>query len=74
MASILGFKKDLLLVLRSQFFEHLPLNLYKHALECGEAARSEKKMGEKVKFLRKRRTVIDLFEGCDWPRHIFGDM
>ena len=40
--SILGVKVDLLLVLRSQFFEFLRETLYKHALEHLEAVGPEK--------------------------------
>ena len=51
---MLGFKNDLIWVLRSQFFEYLreTLTLYKHALEHLEAARSENKMGIFFFFLR----------------------
>ena len=41
--SISGVQFDLILVLRSQFFEYLRETLYKHALEHLEAARPEKK-------------------------------
>ena len=61
-----GVKCGLLLVLRSQFFEYLRETGYKHALEHLEAARSQKKMGGKNAFLRRKRlrvTIIDLFEG-----------
>ena len=37
----MGVKYNLVLVLRSQFFEYLRETLYKHALEHLEAARSE---------------------------------
>ena len=53
---------DLVLVLRSQFFEYLRETWYKHAFEHLEAARSEKK-GKNLFYLRKRQTIIDLFEG-----------
>ena len=47
-ASILGGKCDLILVLSSQFFEYLRETLYKRGLKHLEAARPEKK-GEKKK-------------------------
>ena len=40
--SILGVKFDLILILRSQFFEYLRETLYKHALEHLEATGPEK--------------------------------
>ena len=43
MYSILGVKSDLILVLRSQFFDFLRETLYKRALEHLEAAGPEKK-------------------------------
>ena len=42
-----ALKLDLILVLRSQFFEYLRETLYKQALEHLEAARQEKKRGKK---------------------------
>ena len=62
---MLGFKNDLIWVLRSQFFEYLreTLTLYKHALEHLEAARSENKMGIFFSSYGKRLTIMDLFEG-----------
>ena len=50
------------MVLRSQFFDFLRETLYKHALEHLEAARMGKN-GKLSFFLRKRLTIIDLFEG-----------
>ena len=57
-------KYDLVLVLRSQFFEYLHETVYKHALKHLEAARPEKN----ALFFVVLRTVnawliIDLFEG-----------
>ena len=49
---ILGVKYDLILILRSQFFEYLRETLYKHAAEHLEAARPENKMGNIFPFLR----------------------
>ena len=49
--SIFGVYYDLILVLRSQFFEYLRETLYKHALEHLEAACSEKN-GSFLFFLR----------------------
>ena len=46
-----GVKFDLILVLRSQFFEYLRETLYKHALEHLEAARQEKNRGHFLFFL-----------------------
>ena len=51
------------MIIRSQIFEYLRETLYKHALDHLEAARSEKKMGGKNVFLRKRLTIVDHFEG-----------
>ena len=53
---------DLILVLRCQFCEYLRETSYKHALELLEAARMGKN-GKLSFFLRKRLTIIDLFEG-----------
>ena len=53
----------LILVLRSQFVEYLREALYKHALEHLEEALQKKIWGKNVFFLRKRLTIIDLFEG-----------
>ena len=47
----LSVKFDIILALRSQFFECLRETLYKHALEQLEAARPEKK-GHFIFFLR----------------------
>ena len=58
----MGVKYDIILVLRSQFFEYLGETLYKHALEHLEAVRPEKN-GKYIFFLRKRLAIIDLFEG-----------
>ena len=52
MYSILGVKSDLILVLRSQFFEFLREPLHKHALEHLEAAGSEKKIAHFIFFLQ----------------------
>ena len=48
--SILGVKYDLILVVRSQFFEYMRETLHKYALKHLEAARLEKKSGKKVFF------------------------
>ena len=61
--SILGVINDIILVLRSQFFEYLRETLYKHALEHLEAARAEKKWPICFSSYGKRLTTIDLFEG-----------
>ena len=61
--SILGVINDIILVLRSQFFEYLRETLYKHALEHLEAARSEQKWVIRFSSYGKRLTIIDLFEG-----------
>ena len=47
-----GVKFDLILVLRSQFFEFLREKLYIHALEHLEAARPEKEMAQFFLFLQ----------------------
>ena len=59
-----GRKYDLILVLRSQFFEYLRETLYKHALTHLEGARSEKngKNDLFVKYIRKHLTIIGVFE------------
>ena len=62
MYSILGVKVDLILVLRSQFFDFLRETLYKHALKHLEAARSEKNGQFFFPSYGKRLTIIDLFE------------
>ena len=62
---------DLILVLRSQFFEYLRETLYKHALERLEAARPEKINGSFFSSYGKGLTVVDLLEACDWLGHIF---
>ncbi|CAM9525422.1 unnamed protein product [Laminaria digitata] len=65
-----GRHYDLVLVLRSQFFEHFRETMYRHALEDLELARSGKKMFYFF-FLRKRLTLLDLFEGlCLVGTHI----
>ena len=61
MYSILGFKFDLILVLRSQFFDFLRETLYKYALEHLKAAGPEKK-GTFFSCYRKCLCIIDLFE------------
>ena len=61
--SIFGITYDVVLVLRSQFFHYLRETVFKHTFEHLEAARSEKKLGKNVLFLRKRLIIIDLFEG-----------
>ena len=60
--SIMGVKYNLVLVLRSQFFEYLRETLYKHALEHLEAARSAK-MFCFFSAHGKSPTIVDLFEG-----------
>ena len=55
-------KIDLILVLRSQFFDFLRETLYKHALKNLKAARSG----------RKRLTTIDLYKVLWLSEHIFG--
>ena len=61
--SILGVKFDLILVLRSQFFELLRETLYKHALEHLEAAPPGKKWVIFFSSYSKCLSRFDLFEG-----------
>ena len=61
--SILGVKFDLILVLRSQFFELLRETLYKHALEHLEAARPEKKWSIYFSSYSKCLSIINLSGG-----------
>ena len=72
MCSILGDKFDLILVLRSQFFDFLRETLYKHYLEHLEATGPEKY--ELFFFLPTVSAYILLtsLKVCDWSGHIFG--
>ena len=66
MGSTMGVKDDLIIVLAicSQIFEYLRGNFKRHDLEYLQSARSErKKLKKNALFLRKRLTVVDLFEG-----------
>ena len=58
----LSVKFDIILALRSQFFECLRETLYKHALEHVEAARPAKK-GHYFSSYGKCLNIVDLFEG-----------
>ena len=60
--SISGVIFDLILALRSQFFEYLRETSHEHALEHLEAARPEK-TGVFSSSCSKCLTIIDLFEG-----------
>ena len=72
-SNLLGFSRfralifDLVLVLRSQFFEYLREKLYKHALDNLNAARPEKKRSLFSPFFfpsyGKCLTTTDLFQG-----------
>ena len=68
----MGVKFDLILVLRSQFFELLRENSYKYVLEHLEAAGSEKKWV--IFFLPTVNVYLLLTSSkvCDWSGHIFG--
>ena len=61
MGSTLGVKSDLILALRSQIFEYLRESVHRDALEYLQLAGSEK-MQKKELFLRKRLSIIELFE------------
>ena len=70
----MGVRFDLILVLRSQFFDFLRETLYKHALESLEAAGAEKKKGfcfSPTMNAYLMVSIIDHFE-CDWSGYIFG--
>ena len=71
--SILGDKFDLMLVLRSQFFDFFRETLYKHALEHLEAAGPEKNSGSFC-FLPRVNAYqyLTSLKVCDWSGHIFG--
>ena len=58
----MGDKYDLTLALPSQIFEYLRESFCKRALEYLQSARSEKNEKNYI-FVRKRLTIIDLFEG-----------
>ena len=60
--SILSVKNDLIVVLRSQFFDFLRETLYKHALEHLEAAGPKKKIIFFSSY-NKGLSIIDRFEG-----------
>ena len=70
--SILGVKYDLVLVLRSQFFEYLRETLYKHALKHLEVAFPEKRMGKKGFPYGNTWLLLTSLKACDWSGHIFG--
>ena len=57
----MGVKYDLILVLRSQFFEYLRQTLYKHALEHPEAAPT-----------LNAGLLLTSLKACDWSGHVFG--
>ena len=68
----MGVKFDLILVLRSQFFDFLRESLYKHALEHLEAAGPEKK-GSFFFFLTVNAyQYLTSLKVCDRSGHIFG--
>ena len=68
----MGVKVDLILVLRSQFFEFLRETLYKHALEHLEAAGPEKQMGHFFLPTVNAYLLLTSLKVCDWSGHIFG--
>ena len=69
----MGVNFDLLLVLRSQFFDFLRETFYKHALEHLEAAGPEKKMGHFfVLPTVNAYQYLTSLKVCDWSEHIFG--
>ena len=59
----MGVKFDLVLVLRSQFFDFLRETLYKHALEHLEAAGLP---------TVNAYLLLTSLKVCDWSGHIFG--
>ena len=66
----MGDKFDLILVLRSQFFDFLRETLYKHALEHPEAVGPEKRS-----FFLPTVNAYQYLASltvCDWSGHIFG--
>ena len=66
----MGVKFDLILVLRSQFFEVLRETLHKHALEHLEAADPEKNW---VIFFSSHSKYLSIVEKeCHLPGHILG--
>ena len=61
--SIVPYGISSILALCSQIFEYLRETFYRHALEYLQSAPSDQKQCKKNVFLRKRLTIIDLFEG-----------
>ena len=63
MESALGVTYDLILDLRAHIFEYSPETNYRHAVwnTCNRLV--QKKTEMHACFLRKRLTIVDLFEG-----------
>ena len=68
----LGVKFDLILVLRSHFFEYLCETLYKHASEHLEAADPENKWVFFSLPTVNAYLLSTSLKVCDWSGHIFG--
>ena len=67
----MGVKFDLILVLRSQFFDFLRKTLYKRALEHLEAAGPEKKWATFFLPTVNVYRYLTSSKVCDWSGHIF---
>ena len=67
-----AIKFDLILVLRSQFFDVLHATLYKHASEHLEAAASEKNRSFFFFSTVNAYLLLTSLKVCDWSGHIFG--
>ena len=72
MFSISGVKLDLILVLRSHFFEYLRETLHKHAFEHLEAARREKEVSYIFPSTVNGWLSLNSLKACDWAGRIVG--